>query len=172
MTEGPKVNPSVYYHEAESRIKSGLFFALGNEGKKRFLQQNAHVSLNNINFRDFYAACERLFKRDKSYIVEIMHKYNANQGEEEGLEAFYLRLAGQAAKCGWAEDTENEVIKDFFIAKMRLVDIQRELCIRPGKNIDETLKSALLQEKGYVTANTPQKQNPSASTSGNPIRIK
>ena len=36
---------------------------------------------------------------------------------------------------------------------MRFVDIQRELCIRPGKNIDETLKSPLLQEKGYVTAN-------------------
>ena len=38
---------------------------------------------------------------------------------------------------------------------MRFEDIQRELCIRPGDSPEETLKSALLQEKGYVTASAP-----------------
>ena len=61
---------------------------------------------------------------------------------------------------------------DIFLAKMRFVDIQWEICIRPGANIDETLKSELLQEKVYVTVITLQKQNPSASISGNPFRIK
>ena len=51
------------------------------------------------------------------------------------------------------------------------MDIQRELSIKPGANIDETPKSALLQEKGYVTSNTLQK-NPSSSTSENLFRIK
>ena len=41
---------------------------------------------------------------------------------------------------------------------MRFKDIQRELCIRPGDSPEETLKSALLQETGYVTASTLQKQ--------------
>ena len=90
-----------------------------------------------------------------------MHLYYANQGEKEGLEEYYLRLAGQAAKCGVVEDAENEVIRKIIIAK-----------ISPGANIDETLRAALLQEIGYVTANTLQKQNSPFSTSGNPIRIK
>ena len=77
--------------------------------------------------------------RDKNYIVERLHLFNANQGEKEGLEAFYLRLVGHAAKCGWAEYAERELIRDIFIAKMRFVDIQQELCIRPGENIEETL---------------------------------
>ena len=49
----PNINPSVYYHEAEGLIKTRLFFALGNEVKKRFLQQNAHVSLKTVNFTEF-----------------------------------------------------------------------------------------------------------------------
>ena len=44
-----------------------------------------------------------------------------------------------------------------FIAKMRYKDIQRELCIRPGANPEETLKSALLQEKGAQTVIDLQK---------------
>ena len=41
---------------------------------------------------------------------------------------------------------------------MRLKDIQRDVCIRPGNSTKETLNSALLQKKGYVTASTSQKQ--------------
>ena len=93
-----------------------------------------------------------------------MQIYNAPHGDRESLESFYLRLAGQASKCGWTEEIEKEVIRDIFIAKMRFSDIQRELCIRPGATVDDTLKSALLQEKGYVTASTLQKQNPSITS--------
>ena len=63
------------------------------------------------------------------------------------------------------------MIRDIFKVKTKFVDIQRELSIRPGANIDETLKSALLQEKGYVTSNNLQK-NLSSSTSENLFRIK
>ena len=74
--------------------------------------------------------------------------YNAVHTDRESFEAFYLRLTGQAALCGWSIDQEKEVFRDIFIAKMRYKDIQRELCIRLGATPEETLKSALLQEKG------------------------
>ena len=93
-----------------------------------------------------------------------MQIYNASHGERERLEPIYLRLAGQASKCGWTEDIEKEVIRDILIAKMRFSDIQRDLCITQGITVDDTLKPALLQEKGYVTANTLRKQNPSAAS--------
>ena len=49
---------------------------------------------------------------------------------------------------------------------MRYKDIQRELCIRPGATPEETLKSALLQEKGAQTATYLQNQFGSSSTMG------
>ena len=93
--------------------------------------------------------------------------------DRESLEAVYLRLTGQAALCGWTIDQEKEVVRDIFIAKMRYKDIQRELCIRPWATPEETLKSALLQEKGAQTATDLQKQFGSSSTMGSfsPFRI-
>ena len=62
---------------------------------------------------------------------------------------------------------------------MKFSDLQSELCIRLGITVNDTLKSALLQEKGYVTANTLQKQNPSVASnstsfinSSNQFRVK
>ena len=51
--KGPKISLNVYYHEADARIKSNSIFALGNEGKKRFLQANAHTNLNSVKFNFF-----------------------------------------------------------------------------------------------------------------------
>ena len=108
--------------------------------------------------------------------------YNAVHSDREGLEAFYLRLTGQAALCGWTIDQEKEVVGDIFIAKMRYKDIQRELCIRPGATPEDSLKSALLQEQGAQTATDLQRQlgssssmgtfSPSGTTSGHNSRIK
>ena len=49
--KGPKISPNVYYHESDAGIKSRLSFALGNDGKKRFLQQRAHTNLNTVKFK-------------------------------------------------------------------------------------------------------------------------
>ena len=95
-----------------------------------------------------------------------MHLYNSTQSEK-GLESYYLRLSGQAAQCGWSVATEKEVVRDLFIGKMRLKDIQRELCIRPRNSSEETLKSTLLQGKGYVTTSILQIQMGSNSSSSN-----
>ena len=82
-----------------------------------------------------------------------MYLYNANQGEKEGLEVFYLRLAGQTAKGGWAEDAETEVIREIFQANVRFVDIQQELCIRPGANIDSVFaREGLVNDRNSTKA--------------------
>ena len=41
--KGPRIGNNWCYHEAEARLKSRLFFALGNEGKKRFLDSYPHL---------------------------------------------------------------------------------------------------------------------------------
>ena len=130
--KGPRVAPGLFYYEVEQRIKSRLFFSLGSEGRKRFLQSYPHADLSAISFREFHEFCVLFF------IIERMQMYNAVHSDREGLEAFYL--------CGWTIDQEKEVVRYIFIAKMRYKDIQRELCIRPGATPEDSLKSVLLQE--------------------------
>ena len=55
-------------------------------------------------------------------------------------------------------ENEKEVVREVFIAKMKFKNIQHDLFIRSGNSPEETLNSALLQEKGHVTASTLQKQ--------------
>ena len=165
--KGPRVAPGVYYYEVEQRFKSRLFFSLGSEGRKRFLQSYPHADLSALSFRDFHEFCVQLFRKEKNYIIERMQIYNAVHSDRESLESFYLRLTGQAALCGWTIDQEKEVVRDIFIAKMRYKDIQRELCIHPGATPEDSLKSALLQEKGAQTATDLQRQLGSSSSMGN-----
>ena len=165
--KGPRVAPGVFYFEVEQRVKSRLFFSLGSEGRKRFLQSYPHADLSELTFREFHEFCVLLFRKEKNFIIERMQIYNAVHSDRESLEAFYLRLTGQAALCGWTIDQEKEVVRDIFIAKMRYKDIQRELCIHPGATPEDSLKSALLQEKGAQTATDLQRQLGSSSSSGN-----
>ena len=87
--KGPKDGPNVFFHEADQRIKSRLFFSLGSEGKKRFLQSQTHIDIATISFRDFYNHCVPLFKRDKNYIIEKINLYNTQQLDRESLETFF-----------------------------------------------------------------------------------
>ena len=107
-------------------------------------------------FKSFKITVFFSFKKEKNYIKERLQFYNAVHAERESLEAFYLRLTGQAVLCSWTIDQEKEVVRDIFIAKMRNKDIQRELCIHPGATPEEALKSALLQGKGAQTASSLQ----------------
>ena len=154
----------VFFHEADQKIKSRLFFSLGSEGNKRFLQSHAHTDIATISFRDFYNQSEVLFKRDKNYIIERIKLYNTQQLDRESLQTFFLRLSGQAAQCAWAIENGKEVVRDIFIAKIKFKDIQCDIWIRPGNSPNKTLKSALLRKKGYVTASTLQKTNGSIRT--------
>ena len=132
--KGSKLGQNIIYHEADQRVKSRLFFALGTEGTKRFLQSFPHTIQSDISFKEFFTQCEGLFKKEKNFIVERMHLYNTNQADSEGLESFFLRLSGQEALCGWSVAIEKQVVRDIFIAKTKFKDIQRELCIHPGNS--------------------------------------
>ena len=85
---------------------------------------------------------------EKNYIVERLQIYNAVLAERESLEAFYLRLTGQAALYGWTIDQEKEVVRDIFIARMRYKYFQRELCIRTGAHSRINVKVGIVTGEG------------------------
>ena len=121
--KGPRVAPDVFFYDVEQRIKSRIFFSLGSECRKRFLQSYPHADLSAISFQEFYEHCVLLFRKEKNYIIERLQIYNAVHDERESLEAFCLRLTGQAALCGWTIDQKKEKVRDVFIAKMRYKDV-------------------------------------------------
>ena len=52
--KGPRIGLNWFYHEAEARLKSRLFFALGNGGKRRFADSYPHTDISVTSFRDFH----------------------------------------------------------------------------------------------------------------------
>ena len=87
-----------FYHEAEARLKSRLFFALGNEGKRRFADSYPHTDISVTSFRDFHQACEVLFKIERDYTVERIKLYNnIFMLENDTFSSFYARLNAQIA---------------------------------------------------------------------------
>ena len=147
----------VYFSMRSNNASNLVFFSLGPEGRKRFFQSYLPADLSAISFKKFYDNCVLFFKKGKNYIIERLQICNAVHADRESLEAFYLRLTGQAALCGWTIDQEKEVLRDIFIVKVRYKDINRQLCILPGTTTEDTLKSAFLQDKGAQTASSLQK---------------
>ena len=74
--KGPRNGHNWCYREAEARLKTRLFFALGNDGKKRFYDSYPHLDLNTCSFIDFHKCCEDLFKAERDYTVERIKLYN------------------------------------------------------------------------------------------------
>ena len=62
--KGPRVAPGVYFYEVEQRIKFRLFFSLGSEGRKTFLQSYPHADLSAISFQEFHEFCVLLFRKE------------------------------------------------------------------------------------------------------------
>ena len=63
---GSKVGHNVFYNEVKKRIASRLFLALGNEGKKRFVQKNPHTEVSMLEFWEMVALAKTSFEKTKS----------------------------------------------------------------------------------------------------------
>ena len=173
--KAPRIGHNWCYHEAEVRLKSRLFVALGKEGKKRFLDSYPHLDLNTSSFVDFHKCCEDLFKVERDYTVERIKLYNKNfMQDNDSFSSFYARLSAQTALCNWPLDQESATLKDLFIGRIRDVEVQRQL-IRAKANLDDTLQLALENEKGAKTSEQFQKllpHNNATSNTTNSIRAK
>ena len=145
---GPRIGLNWFYHEAEARLKSRLFFALGNKGKRRFADSYPHTDISVTPFRDFHDACETLFKIERDYTVERIKLYNTIfMLENDTFSSFYARLSAQIALCNWPHAQESESLKVLFIGRICDVDVQQQL-IKAKADLDDTFKLALECEKG------------------------
>ena len=158
--KGPRISQNWFYHEAEARMKSRLFFALGNEGRERFADSFPHTDISIIPFREFHTGCETLFKVEREFPVERIKLYNTVFIlKNDTFSSFYARLSAQVALCNWPNDQEKETLKDLFIGRIRDVEVQQKL-IKAKADLDGTFKLALECEKGASTSAQFQKLLP------------
>ena len=70
--KSPRISQNWFYHEAEDRLKSCLFFSLGNEGKRRFADSFPQTDISVTPFREFHNGCENLFKVERYLCLKII----------------------------------------------------------------------------------------------------
>ena len=112
--------------EADKKLRSLLYLAVGNEGKKLFGQKFTRVKDLQISFKEFLENLSIAFVRKTNITFERRKLYNRKQKDRESLENFWGALAEMAKICD-IPTGEDEWIRDIFINNLKNSDIQRKL---------------------------------------------
>ena len=134
--------------EADKKLRSILYLALGNEGKKIFGQKFTRVKVLQISFKEFWENLSVAFVRKINITFERHKLLNRKQRDRESLEQFWGALAEMAKRCN-IPTGEDEWIRDIFINNMKNSDIQRKLLTETLPPL-EALNVALIDEKGIT----------------------
>ena len=114
--KGPRISQNWFYHKADARMMSRLFFALEKEEKRRFADSHGHQY---YSFSRIHNGCETLFKVERDYTVERIKLYNTVfMLENDTFSSFYARLSDQVSLCNWPNAQERETLKDLFIGRI------------------------------------------------------
>ena len=116
--------------EADKKLRSVLYLALGNEGKRIFGQTFTKVKILQISFKEFWNSLAIAFVRKTNVTFERHKLLNQKQRVRESLEQFWDALAEMAKKCDITAGGE-EWIRNIFINNMKNYDIQRKLLTEP-----------------------------------------
>ena len=134
--------------EADKKLRSILFLALGSEGKRVFTQKNPRVKILAISFSEFWTLLDAAFNKPPNTTFERYKLLNRKQKDRESYEQFWGALTDLASTCNIKESDEAEWIRDIFICNMKNTDTQRKL-LSATISPSEALNQALIDEKGY-----------------------
>ena len=108
---GLRIGLNWFFHEAEARARSILFFALGNEGRKKLVQAFPHADLNLLPLRDVFQNSIYAFKVEVKVTMECIKLYSSWYMEaNESILSLHSRLSAEAACCNWTEQEERSVV--------------------------------------------------------------
>ena len=96
-TETKKFN-IMRLEEADKKLRSVLYLALGNEGKRIFGQKFTKVKVLQISFKEFWESLAIAFVRKTNVTFERHKLLNRKQRDRESLEQFWGALAEMAKK--------------------------------------------------------------------------
>ena len=143
--KGPLVD-GIPWDEADTKVKSLIYFCIGTEGQRIYHQRFPHSNINTISAFELFHELSLSFTRPRNTTYDRFLLFMCKHKENEKLEIFHCRLKALGAQCrlGTAED---DLIKDLFIAFMNNTEIQSEL-LTETRTPAQVLQYALNKERG------------------------
>ena len=134
-------------YEADKKVSSILYLALGAEGKRVFTQKHPMVKVLGISFKEFYELLESAFIKPTNITFERYKLLSRKQKDRESYEQVWGALSDLARSCEIGINAEQEWIRDVFIFNMKNCDLQRRL-LSETLNPMDVLNQAIIDEKG------------------------
>ena len=144
QNRGPMINRYTW-DEADLKIKSVIFLSLGTEAIPLFHQRNPHTIIDRCSTNELVNELGLTFTRPRNLTFDRFQLITVQQNANESLDTFFSRLRELGSKCALG-NVEEDLIKDFFIAKMNNRTIQIEL-LSDVRTAAQVLNFALSRER-------------------------
>ena len=105
--------------EADKKLRSILFLALGSERKRGIAQKKSRLKSLTISFTEFWTLLDTAFKKPPNTTFERYNLLNRKQKDRESHEQFWGELTDFASVCNIWENDEAEWIRNTFICNMK-----------------------------------------------------
>ena len=144
-SRGPMIDRYTW-DEADLKVKSLTYLSLGTEATKIFHQRNPHTVIDRCSTNELVYELGLTFTRPRNLTFDRFQLITVQQNPNESLETFFSRLREQGSKAALG-NVEEDLIKDFSIAKMNNTTIQMEL-LSEVRTAAQVLNFALSRERG------------------------
>ena len=142
---GPMIDRFTW-DEADLKVKSLTYLSLGTEETRIFHQRNPHTMIDQCSTNELVYELGPTFTRPRNLTFDRFQLITVQQNPNENLETFFNRLHELGSKAALG-NVEEDLIKDFFIAKMKNTAIQMEL-LSEVRTPAQVLNFALSRERG------------------------
>ena len=102
-------------YEADKKVRSILYLALGAEGKRVFAQKHPRVKILAISFKEFLDVLETAFIKPTNITFERYILLSRKQKDRDSCERFWRALSDLVRSCEIGINAEQEWIRDVFI---------------------------------------------------------
>ena len=144
-SRGPMIDRYTW-DEADLKVKSLTYLSLGTEATRIFHQRNPHTVIDRCSTNELVYELGLTFTRPRNLTFDRFQLNTVQQNPNKGLETFFSRLRELGSKAA-LRNVEEDLIKDFFIAKMNNTTIQMEL-LSEVCTAAQVLNFALSRERG------------------------
>ena len=134
------------WDEADLKVKALTYLSLGTEATRIFHQRNPHTMIDRFSTNELVYELGLTFTRPRNLIFDRFQLITVQQKPNENLETFFSRLRELGSKAALG-NVEEDLLKDFFIAKMNITAIQMKL-LSEVRTAAQVLNFALSRERG------------------------
>ena len=155
---GPMIDRYTW-DDADIKVKSLIYLSLGTKASRIYHQRNPHTLIDRCSTNELIYELGITFTRPRNITFDRFQLITVQQNSNESLETFYSRLRELGSKAALG-NVEEDLIKDFFIAKMNHSTIQMEL-LSEVRTPAQVLNFAISRERGQENQREILRANPS-----------